>query len=135
MNRLKDSFVVFLIIVVMLIFNTKCIFKLVIGVPCPGCGLTRAWISCLKGDILKAFNWHPLFLLIPILGILIFLYFKKSFIKCRIYILILICIIVSLYLITYIFRMMTLFPYMEPLDYNSQSFINQLIYYIKKYVI
>lgn len=131
MKRIKDFVVIFSIVLIMLIFNIKCIFKSIIGVPCPGCGLTRAWISFITGDISKAFYWHPLFLMIPILAILIFLYFKGSFTKYRRYILMAIILIISLYVVTYIFRMITLFPYIEPLDYNSKSFISKLIYYIK----
>lgn len=131
MKRIKDFIIICSIIILILIFNTKCIFKSIIGIPCPGCGLTRAWISFIEGDIPKAFYWHPLFLMIPILAILIFLYFKGSLIKYRRYILILIMIIVSLYLVIYVVRMINLFPNIEPLDYNNQSFINRLIYYIK----
>lgn len=131
MKRIKDFFIIFLIGSFILIFNTKCIFKSIIGMPCPGCGLTRAWISFIKGDISKAFYWHPLFLMIPILSILIVLYFKGSFTRYRRYILIAIIIIIILYLVIYIARMRTLFPYIEPLDYNGHSFINRLIYYIK----
>ncbi|MBR2460441.1 MAG: DUF2752 domain-containing protein [Clostridia bacterium] len=31
------------------------------GIPCPGCGLTRATLSALRGDIATAFAYHPLF--------------------------------------------------------------------------
>lgn len=129
MKRVKSFFTIFSISIFILLFNTKCIFKSIIGVPCPGCGLTRAWISFIKGTISEAFYWHPLFLMIPALAILILLYFKGSFIKYRRYILIAIVTIVGLYIIVYIVRMVILFPSVEPLDYNRQSFINRLINY------
>lgn len=131
MKRIKSFFTIFSISIVILLFNTKCIFKSIIGVPCPGCGLTRAWISFIKGNISEAFYWHPLFLMMPVLVILILLYFKGSFIKYKRYILLSIVTIVGLYFTIYIVRMIILFPSVEPLDYNSQSFINRSIYYYK----
>lgn len=35
------------------------------GIPCPLCGMPRAWIGFLKGDIAAAFALHPLFLCFP----------------------------------------------------------------------
>jgi hypothetical protein len=31
------------------------------GMPCPGCGLTRATLAALHGDFPRAFHFHPLF--------------------------------------------------------------------------
>lgn len=39
----------------------------VLGVPCPGCGLTRATLSLLRGDVIGAYRLHPLvFVLAPL---------------------------------------------------------------------
>ena len=35
------------------------------GIPCPACGMTRAWISLVKGQLAEAFAWHPLFWMAP----------------------------------------------------------------------
>jgi hypothetical protein len=34
-----------------------------LGIPCPGCGLTRATLELLSGDIRAALSFHPLVLL------------------------------------------------------------------------
>lgn len=38
---------------------TRCTFRMLYGIPCPGCGGTRAMISLLHGDFLKAVYYHP----------------------------------------------------------------------------
>ncbi len=42
-----------------------CPIKFVTGISCAGCGMTRAWISVLRGDLREAWNYHPLFWTIP----------------------------------------------------------------------
>ena len=42
-----------------------CVFYNVFGVVCPGCGVTRAWLSLLSFDLIGALRFHALFLLIP----------------------------------------------------------------------
>ena len=38
-----------------------------LGIPCPGCGLTRATLAVLRGDFAAALRFHPLvFLLAPV---------------------------------------------------------------------
>jgi hypothetical protein len=37
-----------------------CPTALFFGVPCPGCGLTRATLALLSGDFAAAFRFHPL---------------------------------------------------------------------------
>lgn len=44
------------------------------GIPCPACGLTRASIAFVKGDIHAAFAYHPLFPLAWALPVLLTLY-------------------------------------------------------------
>ena len=42
-----------------------CPILALIGIPCPGCGLTRAWLAALGGRFAEAFAFHPLFPLLP----------------------------------------------------------------------
>lgn len=44
---------------------TGCPIRRLFGVPCPGCGLTRAWVCFLKGQWEPAMEYHPLFLAAP----------------------------------------------------------------------
>jgi len=43
---------------------TICPIALVTGVPCPGCGMTRAASALIRGDIALALDYHPLIPLI-----------------------------------------------------------------------
>jgi hypothetical protein len=36
-----------------------CPFKALTGIPCPGCGMTRALLSLAKGDFQGAFHFNP----------------------------------------------------------------------------
>lgn len=49
-----------------LLFLYHCPFRYLFGVPCPGCGMTRALCAAVLSDFETAFAYHPLFpLLIP----------------------------------------------------------------------
>lgn len=67
----KDKFIAALIFVavvaVMYVLKTPCVVEAVIGVPCPSCGMTRAWISALRLDLVSAFRYHSLFWTVPLI--------------------------------------------------------------------
>ncbi|MBC8544660.1 MAG: DUF2752 domain-containing protein [Clostridia bacterium] len=44
-----------------LVFRGSCVIRLLTGIPCPGCGLSRAYLALLHGHIADAFYYHPLF--------------------------------------------------------------------------
>ena len=45
---------------------TGCPIKYFLGIACPGCGMTRAWLAVLRLNFATAFAYHPLFLIGPI---------------------------------------------------------------------
>ncbi len=47
-----------------------CPIKYLTGISCAGCGMSRAWLSFLHGDIAAAWHYHPLFLTPPLILIL-----------------------------------------------------------------
>lgn len=51
--------------------NASCIFLRFLNIPCPGCGMTRAFMSLINFDLIGAFNNHLMFWSVPIL----YLYF------------------------------------------------------------
>lgn len=54
------------------LLDIGCVFRLMTGIPCPGCGMTRAWLAALRFDFAAAFAYHPLFWMVPIAFVLAF---------------------------------------------------------------
>ncbi len=51
-------------------FYPRCVFHVVTGLECPGCGTLRAAHSLLHGDFATAFRLNPLvFVLLPLAGL------------------------------------------------------------------
>lgn len=44
-----------------------CVWQRLLGIPCPGCGMTRAYAALFRGDIRAAFSLHFLFPVLPLL--------------------------------------------------------------------
>ena len=63
-------------------FSIPCIFKLITGLECPGCGVTRMCISLLKLDFKSAFQYNPvIFCMLPI-GAVMFINGIRRYILC-----------------------------------------------------
>ena len=59
-------------------FGYACPSMVVIGLPCPGCGLTRAAISLARLDFIGAFNFNPMiFFALPLIAAYVFMYLKN----------------------------------------------------------
>lgn len=81
-------FIFFILILfsVLIYFKVPCLFKLLFKIPCPGCGMTRAFFEIFKFNFSKAFYYNilsiPLFIFIIYCIILIIydiLYNKNIF--------------------------------------------------------
>lgn len=66
-----------------LLFGSICPVKTIFGIPCPGCGMTRALIFAARGNFERAFYYHPLFPLAPFLvaGVAVYSLSKKPPVK------------------------------------------------------
>lgn len=82
---LKISFVFVLVYSILYLLDTSCLVKYLIGIPCPGCGMTRATICALRLDFVKAFQYNRMFWIVPILILYLlkdFKVFSKSVDRC-----------------------------------------------------
>ncbi len=87
----------------------SCLIKNMTGIPCPTCGMTRAYKYFLHGDFQEAFYYHPLFLLVIPVAFIIFFRkdpFVEKFYKSKT----LWSIIFVLTFGVYFFRMITVYP-------------------------
>ena len=92
-----------------------CLFYHTTGLPCPSCGMTRAFIRLLTGDVGGAFQYHPLFFTVPLIPLLMS---KKLPKKPRT---LAITFLILLYLAVWIVRLILFFPHTSPMYFNENS--------------
>lgn len=102
----------------------KCPIYWITGVPCPGCGMTRALVSLLRGDIQGAFFMHPLIFVMPVF-LLLFIFGSKK-VRSRASV-----VMIAVFLTVYAIRMVMYFPESKPMVYNHSSVLYTAINIIK----
>lgn len=71
MKNNKTIFIaIILAYIIYLLLGLECPFKHFLAVPCPGCGMSRAYLAIIHLDIIKAFSYHPLFIM-PIIWLVL----------------------------------------------------------------
>lgn len=51
------------------VFDWPCLIRYATGIPCISCGMSRAWLSALRLDLGRAFQYHPMFWSVPLLAL------------------------------------------------------------------
>lgn len=69
--------IILLIVSAVLVFAARklgisCIMLYFTGIPCPGCGITRACLAALRLDFAQAFLFNPMFWSVPVLLVYFF---------------------------------------------------------------
>ncbi len=93
-----------------------CPLVLFTGLPCPGCGMTRAALLFLKGHWLQAFEMHPFFYVFLALAISVFIsryILDRAIPKMRW----IVSIALALSILFYVYRMIRYFPDRQPVVY------------------
>ena len=60
-----------LVLVLWYVLDLPCVIRAVTGLICPGCGMSRAWLSALRLDFADALGYHPMFWSVPLLAVYI----------------------------------------------------------------
>lgn len=100
----------------------------IVGLPCPMCGMTRAFIYLCKGNITKSLKFNPM-LLPTLFAFIFYVYFKikkKSFYGDT-------CLIsfFSILFLVFALRLYFYFPNKEPYVVNKQSLFFLIYYFIR----
>ena len=86
-----------------------CPIRWLTGIPCPGCGLSRAYLALLQGDLVGAFAFHPLFWAVPVLILAVWWKGPRGKKAARF----LAFFLGAAFLLVYIWRLASGNPYME----------------------
>lgn len=100
-----------------------CPIRNITGLPCPGCGMTRAFLAVARFDFARAFEFHPLFWLIPLIFLIYLLRNKVPLFMRLVKNKAVTWSLVGLFIITYSWRMIQLFPSTAPMTFNSYGFL------------
>ena len=115
----------------------------VFGIPCAGCGSSRAVQLLLQGRMREALIMHPLILLtlafviiIPLFMLLRFLRKKRGKktlppLSARA-VNIFFITLALIYFVVYVVRMILYFPHTEPMLYNSNSVVGHIISFVRR---
>lgn len=130
MDKKKTRVLVLVILSFLILLSAfemyNCPIKIIFGLSCPTCGITRAIISAIQLDFTKAFYYH-LFWPVVVIILIVYLLYEFKVVRLNKKILLLIaCIICILNLIYYLYR---LFNGSDIVYYN---FTDSLIYKIIK---
>lgn len=109
-----------------LLFNQICPSKIFFGLPCPGCGMSRALFLFFTFHPIKAFFMHPLFVFVILLVVVFvvmryFLFVSVSKLKMPVVVLMISAIIL------FVIRIILYFPDVEPVVLYKNSILEQLI--------
>lgn len=110
-----------------LVFRAFCPMVILTGLPCPGCGLSRAVWFLITAQPIRAFRLHPLgaFWLLLILYFLINRYIRGRKITRGFVAFLMILALATL--ILYCYRMLTVFPDRPPLSYTGRNMLERII--------
>ena len=114
-----------------IILGKICPMRMLFGIPCPGCGTTRAFLLLMQGKVTEATISNPIWIPIVVLGLVFFInrYFVASekasakIIKMLKRALVVIGVLCIAY---YICRMIYWYPNKEPMVYDINNLLQRL---------
>lgn len=112
-------------VIVRSVFHAFCPILIFFGIPCGGCGMTRAICFILTGQFKRGMQLNPAALIW--LGILFYIVFVRYFLGKRVKgICVCLGIAVGMSYVIYLYRMVTLFPGNPPLVFHQKCILEQI---------
>lgn len=100
-----------------------CPIKYITGISCAGCGMTRACFSALRLDFSRAFYYHPLFWMVPVIGAIVL---NQKKIPDKLYKAGMALLVLS-FLVVYIIRLLDVENEIVTIDF-SESLLGHMVY-------
>lgn len=121
-------FIIAYFIILRSLTDSSCVWVIVTGFPCPGCGLTRAGRFILQGRFLEAAKIH--FFIYPILFLAVYFLLNRYLLlrKTSKWMEWALIITIILMLVYYVYRMAHYFPGEPPMSYYSHNLISYLMH-------
>ena len=116
------------------VFDAFCPFLVFTGFPCAGCGLTRAGLHLLRGNIVKAAEMNPSIFMVILFMLYCgyFRYIRGTKIKGFS---IMLGILVAVTLAVYVYRMYLYFPDRVPYVYHRKNLLAEIFPWYKQLVL
>lgn len=112
-------------------FHGLCTLRILTGIPCPACGMTRAALLFFTGHIRESISMHPAWPFVLVFAIVSFFYRYTTKEKAKyadyMYYGSLILLVMLLFLI-YIYRMYEYFPNKDPMIYYTDNVVYHLLH-------
>ncbi len=111
---------------VSLLGHGLCPSRELLGLPCPGCGLTRSILLILRGHFVESWQLQPFGYAWLALGVVFLLdrYVLES--RQRLWKGMLAAVCVGM-MVLYGYRMMTMFPHREPMTYYEENLLRRFL--------
>lgn len=106
LKRYTALFIVAGFYIALAVFGFGCPIRALTGIPCPGCGMSRAWLAVLRLDFRAAFYYHPLFWTVPA-AVIVFI-FRKKLLPGKIMQTVALSALLAAFMIVYILRLLVL---------------------------
>lgn len=108
------------------LMGTVCYSAILLGIPCPACGLTRAAGLLASGRFRESFHMHPLLFLV-IIGVILYPMLKSTTRNYKLFMNIYVIITMVTFVCLYIYRMLNLYPAVEPMVYHKDNMLAKLL--------
>lgn len=109
------------VLITQCVFGTVCIFAIATGLPCPGCGITRATLFIMQFKFIEAFEMN--LFAYPCICVIVYIMIRRYVFEKKKLPMVPILVVGGLMFAYWIWRMVTLYPGEAPMAYRSKNVI------------